>query len=203
MADMSCASCHVPTSQFADGQSHHIGSKDGADGESTAGAFETPTLLNVLYTAPYFHDGSLDTLSDVVEWFDTRNELDLTEGETADLTAFVEAVGAAEMPYETFDETNTRFRMAWEELTTFASTLDLLLPARDAFHATLAIRTVAPDLAEEGEEAATPQAEEAASALSEGLWEIHDAIEAQDWPEAERLWTEWSEAADERDPIMR
>ncbi len=35
-----------------------------------SGAFKTPTLREVAWTAPYMHDGSLATLSDVVEFFD-------------------------------------------------------------------------------------------------------------------------------------
>ena len=197
---MSCASCHVPSAQFTDRLSHHIGSQEA---HGAAGAFETPTLLNVAYTAPYFHDGSLDTLGDVVNWFDRRYGLGLTEGERTDLTAYVEAVGAAEQPYERFDDENTPFRMAWEELTTFASTLGLLLPARDAFHAGLMIRTVAPDLAAEAEEAATPKAEQAAQDLAEDLSAIGDAVENRQWEEAERLWEDWSAEVARLDPGMR
>jgi cytochrome c peroxidase len=35
-----------------------------------SGAFKTPTLREIAWTAPYMHDGSLATLSDVVEFFD-------------------------------------------------------------------------------------------------------------------------------------
>jgi hypothetical protein len=112
-------------------------------------------------------------------------------------------VGTAEQPYEEFDHTYTPFRMAWEELTTFASTLDTLLPARDTFHADLMIRTVASDLAEDSAEAATPEAAEGAAELAEGLWTIRDAVLAGDWAQAETLWTEWSESAETRDPTMR
>ena len=34
------------------------------------GAFKTPTLREIPWTAPYMHDGSLATLADVVEFFD-------------------------------------------------------------------------------------------------------------------------------------
>ena len=34
------------------------------------GAFKTPTLREVARTAPYMHDGSLDTLADVVDYYD-------------------------------------------------------------------------------------------------------------------------------------
>ena len=33
------------------------------------GQFKTPTLRNVAKTAPYMHDGSLETLDDVVKFY--------------------------------------------------------------------------------------------------------------------------------------
>jgi cytochrome c peroxidase len=39
--------------------------------ESDRGAFKTPTLHDVARSAPYMHDGSLATLEDVVEFYDT------------------------------------------------------------------------------------------------------------------------------------
>lgn len=35
------------------------------------GKFSTPTLRNIAYTAPYMHDGSLKTLEDVVEFYNS------------------------------------------------------------------------------------------------------------------------------------
>ena len=35
-----------------------------------AGAFKTPTLREIARTAPYMHDGSLQTLEDVVDFYD-------------------------------------------------------------------------------------------------------------------------------------
>jgi len=36
-----------------------------------SGKFKTPTLLNVEYTAPYMHDGSMETLEEVVEFYNS------------------------------------------------------------------------------------------------------------------------------------
>jgi cytochrome c peroxidase len=33
------------------------------------GAFKTPTIRGAVHTAPYMHDGSVDTLADVIEWY--------------------------------------------------------------------------------------------------------------------------------------
>jgi cytochrome c peroxidase len=38
------------------------------------GAFKTPFLRDVVLTAPYMHDGSLDTLWDVVDHFNKGGE---------------------------------------------------------------------------------------------------------------------------------
>ena len=39
--------------------------------EVDLGSFRTPSLRNVAITAPYMHDGSLATLEDVVDFYDT------------------------------------------------------------------------------------------------------------------------------------
>ena len=73
------------------------------------GAFKTPTLRNIDLTAPYMHDGSLETLEDVVEFYNNGGRLketdplspflsggirplDLTEQEKEDLVAFMKAL---------------------------------------------------------------------------------------------------------------
>ena len=77
------------------------------------GALKTPTLRNVAVTAPYMHDGSLETLRDVVVHYnnggvteegDPVNDflsggirpLDLTDAEIDDLVAFMEALTSPE-----------------------------------------------------------------------------------------------------------
>ena len=98
MAGRSCASCHVPDGNFVDGRRHDIGSVAPSTRNARDGALDTPTLLGIRYTAPYFHDGSLPTLAAVVEWFDRRYRLGLDAAERADLTAYLEAVGTGEAP---------------------------------------------------------------------------------------------------------
>jgi len=64
------------------------------------GAYRTPTLRNIELTAPYMHDGSINTLREVVEYYDKGGKgnpllnpaifpLHLTEQEKSDLTAFL------------------------------------------------------------------------------------------------------------------
>jgi cytochrome c peroxidase len=77
------------------------------------GSFKTPTLRNIAVTAPYMHDGSLETLRDVVVHYnnggvtvenDPVNDflsggirpLKLTDQEIEDLVAFMEALTSPE-----------------------------------------------------------------------------------------------------------
>ncbi len=55
--------------------------------------FKVPTLRNVEKTAPYFHDGSIDKLEDAVRLM-ARHQLgrELTDGDTASITAFLRAL---------------------------------------------------------------------------------------------------------------
>lgn len=188
LGGQSCASCHVPSGNFLDRQAHDIGSVTAAYERSRAGALDTPTLLGTVYTAPYFHDGSMPTLAAVVDWFDTTKNLGLGEDERADLTAYLEAVGAADQPYEVFDAENTPFRLAFAELTTFASTLDTLLPRRDAQHILLLTDTVAADLAADAGTMANLAARPEIYSLAERLATVGAAVRADDWGAAEASW---------------
>ena len=184
----SCASCHVPSANFLDRQAYDIGSAPSPYAGARAGAFDTPTLLGTVYTAPYFNDGSLPTLGAVVDWFDETKSLGLTDMERADLTAYIETVGAADEPYEIFDEENTVFRLVFSELTTFASTLDTLLPRRDAEHIILLTDTVATDLVKDASTMSNLSARPEIYALADRLNEVGAAARGGDWPTAEASW---------------
>ena len=67
------------------------------------GAFKTPTLRDVALTAPYFHDGSVPTLKDAIDYYDRGGiqnpnlapeikPLHLSALEKADLVAFLESL---------------------------------------------------------------------------------------------------------------
>jgi cytochrome c peroxidase len=76
--------------------------------EADTAAFKTPNLRNVLVTGPYFHDGSQETLWDVIDhynkgdglknpWLDEDIQpLALTEGEIDDLVAFLASLTSPE-----------------------------------------------------------------------------------------------------------
>ena len=191
MAGRSCASCHIPDGNFVDGRRHDIGSVAPASPGARDGALDTPTLLGSVYTAPYFHDGSLPTLAAVVGWFDRRYRLGLDARERSDLTAYLEAVGTGEDPHEAFDGKRTRFRLGFDEASTFLSTLETLIPARDRRHALLLLKTVGRDLRADAAGMSNTGALARVAGLAGRLDGIADAISTEDWAAAERLWVEY------------
>jgi hypothetical protein len=56
------------------------------------GKFKGPVLRALAARAPYFHNGSAATLEDVVQFYETRFNLGLTEREKKDLVAFLGAL---------------------------------------------------------------------------------------------------------------
>lgn len=114
-----CVVCHTIEEKYAlftDNKFHNLGV--GADGdklkdvgryevtknEADKGAFKTPSLRNVAQTGPYMHDGSLNTLKDVIDLYvgggnsnpwrdkDIKSLEHLTRRERDDLVAFLEAL---------------------------------------------------------------------------------------------------------------
>ena len=53
------------------------------------GKFKGPILRGLSARAPYFHNGSAASLTDVVEFYNVRFGMGLTESEQADLAAFL------------------------------------------------------------------------------------------------------------------
>ena len=114
-----CALCHTAPN-FTDNNFHNLGlvsfGKDKPDVgrfafkpvASLKGAFKTPTLRDIEFTAPYFHDGSAKTLMDVVEHYDKGGEvrtnlspnikpLHLSQTEKEDLVAFMRALSSPQL----------------------------------------------------------------------------------------------------------
>lgn len=58
-----------------------------------SGYFKVPPLRGVAATAPYMHDGSYETLNEVVEAYNLHHGLNLSTTEQAQLVAFLEALG--------------------------------------------------------------------------------------------------------------
>jgi len=113
-----CLRCHTGFA-FTDERYHNIGV--GVDTpnpdpgrykitkkESDKGAFKTPTLRDIAASGPYFHDGSAQTLEDVVEFYDKggiknpnlstdMKRLLLTTPEKADLVAFLKSLSCPDL----------------------------------------------------------------------------------------------------------
>lgn len=78
-----CVDCHKPENYFRDGMAHNTGVSfmrggrqrgraDVAgvqDTDENIRAFKTPMLYNIATSAPYMHDGSFDTIRDVIAWY--------------------------------------------------------------------------------------------------------------------------------------
>lgn len=112
-----CSECHSGWA-FTDGSFHDIGTAQGDDigrgrlfptSVKLRYAFKTPTLRDVAHRAPYMHDGSVATLEEVVALYDrggiarpSRSSaivpLGLTEGEKADLLAFLQTLTSPPEP---------------------------------------------------------------------------------------------------------
>ena len=117
-----CSVCHAPPN-FTDNGFHNIGLKS-FEGEKPdlgrfqqrpvavmKGAFKTPTLRDIDLTAPYFHDGSARSLTQVVEHYarggDAKTNLSpemkaltLTAAEKEALVAFLQGLTT---PHEMFE----------------------------------------------------------------------------------------------------
>ncbi len=106
-----CVNCHVPPT-FIDHSFYNLGvgmDKDKPDlgryhvfqMESARGKFKTPTMRDIAKTGPYMHDGSIETLEEIVELYDqggirnrylsneVRRPLRLSEQDKKDLVTFM------------------------------------------------------------------------------------------------------------------
>ncbi|HEX5270392.1 MAG TPA: cytochrome c peroxidase [Gemmataceae bacterium] len=108
-----CWRCHTG-GNFSDERFHNTGVSWGKEPidpgrhavtkkDEDRGKFKTPTLRGVALTGPYMHDGSIETLEEVVEFYNrggTANPnldpavgaLDLSKEEVRDLVAFLKAL---------------------------------------------------------------------------------------------------------------
>jgi cytochrome c peroxidase len=112
-----CILCHNGPN-FTDNQFHNLGVPqvgpikvdlgryDVTGQDRDKGAFKTPTLRNILETAPYMHDGVFLSLEEVIEFLDKgggpnqnlstlMKPLGLTQEEKSDLLAFLESLTGA------------------------------------------------------------------------------------------------------------
>ncbi|WP_460224806.1 cytochrome-c peroxidase [Aurantivibrio infirmus] len=116
-----CAVCHSAPN-FTDNGFHNVGldsfyKNDPDLGRYSVkpigimkGAFKTPTLRDISLTAPYFHDGSASTLSEVVEHYAEENShkenlspnmksIKLSDEETLAIVEFMKALSSPQQPF--------------------------------------------------------------------------------------------------------
>jgi len=103
------AGADVDVTVLTDPDTSHLGRFAVDDQLSSMGAFKTSTLRNIAVTAPYMHDGSIETLREVVEHYNNGGvtpadaavnaflsggikPLNLTEQEIDDLVVFMESL---------------------------------------------------------------------------------------------------------------
>ncbi len=203
MNDRSCASCHIPGSHFTDNRTHDIGSAGYGATTGFSGALDTPTLLGIRHTAPYFHDGRFNTLLEVVAWFDDQFALGLGDQGRADLTAFLEAVGEGSEPYQTFDQEETRLGLSTQQRLVHLSPLNTLIADRDIEHAELLLGTVARAMQLDASAITNRDAQEKILELAEDLWQIRDVIKQEAWDEASAAWQSYQIKAQDYDTVLR
>lgn len=109
---VNCAQCHNGAN-FTDEKYHNLGvgmdaekpdlgRYDVTKEEKDKGAFKTPTIRNVEFSAPYMHDGSQKTLKEVVVWYnkgghanpflsENVKKLNLDDQQVDDLVEFMKA----------------------------------------------------------------------------------------------------------------
>lgn len=93
---------------FANATQHDLGRFEITQLAADRYAFRTPSLRNVAHSAPYMHDGSLDTLEAVVRFYnrgagqapgksDLLKPLHMSEDEQRDLVAFLRALNGRDL----------------------------------------------------------------------------------------------------------
>jgi cytochrome c peroxidase len=92
LRNRSCATCHVPEDGFTDGKSHALGLQKER--------YDTPTLLGLVNTPPYWHDARSKTVEDALGEINRLLKLELPADERADLVAYLKEIGAENDPWE-------------------------------------------------------------------------------------------------------
>jgi cytochrome c peroxidase len=174
---LSCAAYRLPAQAFTDRRRHDVG---------TGGAFDSPSLLGLAGTAPFFHDGRAASLAATVAHFDRHYGLGLSEAERADLLAYLAAVGGANARTEPVSLAGELAR-----LDRFGTALALTYTEREAAVATIAVAVLRRELGALYERFSAPTHEPARdrlAALSRALQDLEAAFADEAWDAAaERL----------------
>lgn len=91
-----CSSCHTGPALTDAGRAWHAPEETDMEPvtaeRSATGLYRTTPLRALLAHPPYFHDGSAETLADVVDHYDTALELELTAAQKADLVEYLNSL---------------------------------------------------------------------------------------------------------------
>jgi len=100
-----CSSCHSGPN-FSNGELRD-------NGFTTEGEFKVPTLRHLMLTAPYGHDGKIETLAEAVRHYSERGSgaleaLKLTAAQQSDLVVFLESISTLSNPWRPEDHAECR-----------------------------------------------------------------------------------------------
>ena len=92
--DYGCASCHNGVNLGGNlYQKIGIMKPFGAANPDTIGYLKVPSLRNITLTAPYFHDGSVSTLSDAIKlMFELQLGIEPKKGEVEKIHSFLQTL---------------------------------------------------------------------------------------------------------------
>jgi YVTN family beta-propeller protein len=94
-AAVGCAECHSGAS-FTDNRAHNVGTGTGFAARESATTFATPVLTGLAHSAPYLHDGSAQTLEELIEILVVTDRMgrgaSLDAQGKADLVAFLKTL---------------------------------------------------------------------------------------------------------------
>ena len=92
---LGCGDCHVPPI-YTDRELHEVGTGDRSLEKNSHGrgtSFDTPSLLGIWMSAPYFHDGSAPTLEEVLQAGTVHSVFEqLSSAELAALIGYLKAL---------------------------------------------------------------------------------------------------------------
>jgi mono/diheme cytochrome c family protein len=95
-ATATCSTCHTGPALSDSGMALHAPEETGMDPttaeRSATGMYRTTPLRALLAHPPYFHDGSAETLADVVDHYDTTLDLGLTDAQKGDLVEYLNSL---------------------------------------------------------------------------------------------------------------
>lgn len=185
-----CAACHRPSSAFVDGRAHDVG---------TGGHFDTPSLLGLGASAPYFHDGRAPGLFAVIAHFEDALGLDYDASGREDLAAYLETIGKVSDPLR------RTLTGAVDDLLGFASALDFPLNDEDFGLSDLIaamLRTEVGRIAERFPPAIHADARETLKSWSRGLAGISRLVDAGNYPAAREALAAWREQVDTDKPTL-